>query len=102
MVRYTVGSTVELQLKRGDSEDIYVQWLIDATPMDLTGWTAEFIDADSNDIDATVTIPSPTSGQVRVAMTNTQTQNATEQYFRLRVYQGGSAQTLLEGRINLV
>lgn len=102
MVRYTVGSTVELQLRRGDSEEVYVQWLVDTTPVDLTGWTAEFVDSDGNDIDATVTIPSPTNGQVRVAMTNTQTTNATEQYFRLRVSQGGSAQTLLEGRINLV
>lgn len=102
--RYTVGSTVEFNLKRGDSEDIYIQWRLGnagGDPVDLTGWTVYILDSDDNPIDATATISDPTDGMVKLSFSAAQTAGGTEQYFRVRVTQGGTAKTLLEGRINL-
>lgn len=103
-LRYTVGQTVQLDLEVGDSETFYVQWRTGSNPgvpVDLTGWTASLLDKDGDTIPCNVSIPEPTDGYVILAFTALQTAVMTEQYFRLRVNQGGTKQTLLEGRINL-
>lgn len=101
---YTVGSTVQWEIERGDSASFSATavTLPSHTPVDLTGYTPSLLDSDDIDIPATVTIPDPTTGLVLVVMTGIQTAALTDKFFRLRIAQTPSATyTLLEGRINV-
>lgn len=104
-IRYTVGDVVQFDIPRGDSKNFYVQWTTGTshpgTPVDLTGYTAEILDSDYNAIDAAASISNAATGTVLVHFSATQSLNGTDQFYRLRLTQGGNKTTLLEGRINI-
>src|SRR5687767_5500684 len=100
-ITYTVGDVVQLELRRGDKEDFYIQWLADGVAVDLTGYAAELLNSDGAAITAAVTVPTPADGTIHISFASAQTTVMNDQFYRLRVYQGSNVKTLLEGRLNL-
>lgn len=100
--RYTVGEVVQWDLVQGDTESLTVTWEdSNRDPVDLTGYAAEILDSDFNDIPATVTIPDVSTGQVLVSFAANQTLIMEDQYYRIRVSQGSFTKTLIQGRLNI-
>lgn len=100
-IQYVIGSVVQWTVIQGDTETFSVTWRQGTTPVSLTGYTAELLDSNFNAIPSTVTIPSPTNGEVLVTFAASQTLVMEDQYYRLRVSSGGFIKTLLEGRIDV-
>lgn len=93
----------QMEVERGDNFSLSVTYLQyrNGPAVDLTGYTGQLLDANFVAIPATVTIPSPTNGMVVVTMTSGQTLVLNDQSYRLRVVQGATVTTLLEGKINV-
>lgn len=104
MIRYVTGpgDVVQIDLVRGDTESVSVQWKDGTTPVDLTGYTAELLDIDDAAISASVTIPTPSNGTVVVTFSAVQTAALTDKFYRLRVTSGSFKKTLIAGRLNVV
>lgn len=102
-VRYVVGSTVQLDIERGDSALFSVTWQdSNNDPVDLTGYTVVLLDSDDENIDSTIAVPTPGNGQINISFSAPQTTVMVDQYYRLRAGTSSFNQTtLLEGRINI-
>lgn len=102
-IQYVIGSAVQWDVMRGDTESFGVQWCTGnvSTPVDLTGYTAALLGSDGVAIPGTVAIPSPADGRVLVTFSSTQTAVMVDQYYRVQVNQGAFKKTLLQGRIDV-
>lgn len=92
-----------IEVERGDSFALVVAYKqSNYTAIDLTGYSAELVThQDFVTIPATVTIPTPSNGQVSIAMSSGQTLALVDKEYRLRITSGATVITLLEGVIHV-